>query len=176
MAPPRVEFSDRAGENNYGGRRREGLSAARRDLWRLSRAHLPVGVMLVASLTLSPWRKRQLAVPVSMMSALWVIRSSTAANRRRSGNTLVHSPNGRPVVSHPPPVTWPWKAPHRRPSKCPTGGHCFSPWVALFSPPGSVAKSLQAASSLGSSLTSCSSAWSCRTSRRVIWSGVWRVK
>jgi hypothetical protein len=32
------------------------------------------------------------------MWALWVIRSTTALARRGSGNTLVHSPNGRLVV------------------------------------------------------------------------------
>ena len=46
-----------------------------------------------------PWRKRQDSVPVSMMCALWVIRSTTALARRGSGNTLVHSPNGRFVVT-----------------------------------------------------------------------------
>jgi hypothetical protein len=47
----------------------------------------------------SPWRKRQDSAPVSMMCARWVMRSTTAFARRASGNTLVHSPKGRLVVT-----------------------------------------------------------------------------
>src|SRR5450755_497118 len=53
----------------------------------------------LALLRSSPWRKRQDSVPVSMMCALWVIRSTTAFASRASGNTLVHSPNGKFVVT-----------------------------------------------------------------------------
>ena len=45
-----------------------------------------------------PWRKRHDSVPVSMMCARWVRRSTTAFASRGSGNTLVHSPNGSEVV------------------------------------------------------------------------------
>ena len=47
----------------------------------------------------SPWRKRQDSLPVSMMCARWVMRSTTAFASRASGKTLVHSPNGRLVVT-----------------------------------------------------------------------------
>ena len=47
---------------------------------------------------MSPWVKRQDSVPVSMMWARWVTRSTTALARRGSGKTRPHSPNGRLVV------------------------------------------------------------------------------
>src|SRR5215211_1832285 len=53
-----------------------------------------------------PWRKRQDSEPVSMMWARWVRRSTTALARRGSGKTLVHSPNGRFVVTITEPRSW----------------------------------------------------------------------
>ena len=50
-------------------------------------------------LRVRPWRKRQDSVPVSMMWARWVRRSTTALASRGSGKTFVHSPNGRLVVT-----------------------------------------------------------------------------
>jgi hypothetical protein len=46
-----------------------------------------------------PCLKRQDSVPVSMMWARWVRRSTTALARRGSGKILVHSPKGRLVVT-----------------------------------------------------------------------------
>lgn len=48
---------------------------------------------------LMPWRKRQDSLPVSMMCARWVRRSTTALARRASGKTFVDSPNGRFVIA-----------------------------------------------------------------------------
>jgi hypothetical protein len=46
-----------------------------------------------------PRRRRQDSLPASMMCARWVSRSTTAFARRASEKTLVHSPNGRLVVT-----------------------------------------------------------------------------
>ncbi len=54
---------------------------------------------MLRSLRSSPWRNRHDSSPVSMMCALWVIRSTTAFASLGSGNTFVHSPNGRLVVT-----------------------------------------------------------------------------
>jgi hypothetical protein len=57
------------------------------------------GHYIVGEKLRSPWRKRQDSLPVSMMCARWVSRSTTAFASLASGNTFVHSPNGRFVVT-----------------------------------------------------------------------------
>ena len=61
--------------------------------------HLVGGVFLPLAWRSRPWRNRQASLPVSMMCARWVRRSTTAFASWGSGNTLVHSPSGRLVVT-----------------------------------------------------------------------------
>src|SRR5215207_4826796 len=61
------------------------------------RAHAVGGRPVFLVVRVRPWRKRQDSV-VSMMWARWVRRSTTALASLGSGNTLVHSPNGRLVA------------------------------------------------------------------------------
>ena len=62
--------------------------------------------MVFVVLLARPWRKRQDSLPVSMMCARCVRRSTTAFASRASGNTFVHSPNGRFVVMIRLPRSW----------------------------------------------------------------------
>ena len=62
----------------------------------------PLGRWGVRSLSfrrLRPWRKRQDSVPVSMMCVVGESGQRRPWAIRASGNTLVHSPNGRLVVT-----------------------------------------------------------------------------
>ncbi len=64
------------------------------------------GQAVALLLRLRPWRKRQDSVPVSMMCARCVSRSTTAFASLGSLKTFVHSPNGRFVATISEPRSW----------------------------------------------------------------------
>jgi hypothetical protein len=68
-----------------------------------------------------PWRKRQDSVPVSMMCARWVRRSTTALASLGSAKTLVHSPKGRFVVTISDPRSWRSESTWKTSSAAPSG-------------------------------------------------------